>query len=175
MLHSEDGERMSLHNNSTLIKPARPSDLNNGRTMLWKSNPTEDQPMLDSPVQLTQDIGNCSNSKLHSSSMNVERSSISMVTLMLRTETLKFITSTVESTSNGTSSMLMNIQMNQSRVSSTKNSVSTFREISSLSPRWPHTDISNISTPVRSSSRHQTPKSINCGTSIKFQRLSRLE
>jgi hypothetical protein len=40
---SEDGERIPLPNSSTSIALQRPLDLNNGRTMLWKSNPTEDQ------------------------------------------------------------------------------------------------------------------------------------
>jgi hypothetical protein len=40
---SEDGERILLLSNSSLIALQRQSDLNNGRTMLWKFNPMVDQ------------------------------------------------------------------------------------------------------------------------------------
>jgi hypothetical protein len=41
---SEDIERTLLLSNSSSTVPQRPSDLNNGRTTPWKSNPTVDQP-----------------------------------------------------------------------------------------------------------------------------------
>jgi hypothetical protein len=62
---SEDGERMSLHNNSTSTKHQRLSDLNNGRTTPWKSNPTVDQPIFVSHQVSHQDGGKCSNGKHH--------------------------------------------------------------------------------------------------------------
>jgi hypothetical protein len=40
---SEDGEKTLQLSNTTLIALLRQSDLNNGKTTPWKSNPTEDQ------------------------------------------------------------------------------------------------------------------------------------
>lgn len=62
-LPSRDGERMSLDNNTTSMRFQRLSDHNNGKTMLWKSNPTVDLTTSDSHLVSTLDGGNCSNSK----------------------------------------------------------------------------------------------------------------
>jgi hypothetical protein len=44
MFGSEDGERILQLNNSSSTAHLRPSDPSNGRTTLWKSNLTVDQP-----------------------------------------------------------------------------------------------------------------------------------
>jgi hypothetical protein len=58
--HLTDMSREETTNNGHSTVSIRQSDLTTGRTMLWKSNPTEDQPMLDALPQSTQDGGNSS-------------------------------------------------------------------------------------------------------------------
>ena len=73
-LHSTDMSREETTNNGSSTALTRQSDLTTGRTMPWKSNPTEDQPMLDALPQSTQDGGNSSNMKEVTLSMSKERS-----------------------------------------------------------------------------------------------------
>ena len=133
---------MSLHNNSTSIKLQRPSDLNNGKTMLWKFNPMEDQQILDSPQVSHQDGGNSSSMMELSSPMKKERLWTFQVTLMLNKETSKSTRSTEKQTSNGMSSMLMNGRVNLSRENSMKNLVYTLKEISTSFHKCQATNIS---------------------------------
>ena len=92
---------MSLHNNSTSMQLARLSDLNNGRTMQWKSKVTANLLMLDSLAVSALDGGNSGDLMVHSLSMNKERYLTLMEVLMLRTETLEHTLSMEESTNNG--------------------------------------------------------------------------
>jgi hypothetical protein len=71
-----DGPRVELHNSSHSTMLTRPSDLYNGRTMLLKSNPMEDQAMSTSPQVSTQDGGNSSDMKVPLSPMRKERYSM---------------------------------------------------------------------------------------------------
>ena len=48
--------REETTNNGSSTVSIRQSDLTTGRTMLWKSNPTEDQPMSDALLPSTQKI-----------------------------------------------------------------------------------------------------------------------
>jgi hypothetical protein len=43
----EDGEETQLPNNSTLIQSQRQSDLNSGRTMVWKFKAMEEAQTLE--------------------------------------------------------------------------------------------------------------------------------
>jgi hypothetical protein len=81
-----------------------------------------------------QDGGNSGDTKVPILSTKKERSSMSQEPKMMKTETSLPGTSIRETTRNGTSSMLMNIQKSQPRVNSTKTSVSTLKDhsISSL-------------------------------------------
>jgi len=98
---SKDGERMSQHNNTSSIMLIRLSDLNSGRTMPWKSNPTADQPTFISHQALTQDGGNSSNIKMVTLLTRKQRSLKFKETLMLRIETSLLETRMVRSISNG--------------------------------------------------------------------------
>jgi len=85
----EDIERTSLHNNTSSIMSPRLLDLNNGRTMPWKSNPTEDQPIFISYQISNPDGGNSSDSRMDSLSTRKERLWMLQVVLMLSKETSK--------------------------------------------------------------------------------------
>jgi len=65
---------------------------------------------------------------------------------MLRAETSLYGPNTRDSTNNGTSSMLMNIQMNQERENSMRDSDSTSKDHSTLSHNLTHIDTSTSST-----------------------------
>jgi hypothetical protein len=73
MLSLRNGERTLLANNTTLMEFQELSDLNNGRTMPWKSNPTVVQPTYDSHQALIQDGGNSSRKMEPSLLMKKER------------------------------------------------------------------------------------------------------
>jgi hypothetical protein len=58
-----DGLREETTNNGHSTALIRQSDLTTGRTMLWKSNQTEDHPTLDALLPSTQDGGNSGDTK----------------------------------------------------------------------------------------------------------------
>jgi len=72
--------------------------------------------------------------------MRKERSWKFKVEKMLKTETLLLETKDHNFTNNGTSSMLMNTKKNQRKVSSTKSSVCTLTELSTLFLNFLKTD-----------------------------------
>lgn len=86
ILLSRDGETMFQHSNSILMKSARLSDLNNGRTMLLKFNPTADQTTSELHQVSLQDGGSCLNFKDNSLSMKEARFSMFKVEMMLKTQ-----------------------------------------------------------------------------------------
>jgi hypothetical protein len=142
-LSSRDGERMFLVNNTTSTRCQRLSDLNNGRTMQWKFNPTVDLTTSVSHLASTLDGGNYSNSKKeHMLSIRKERLLKYQEDLITKTKTLSSVTKIPRLNRDGKSSMLMSIQLNQLKENSTRNSVSMLREISTLYLHWIHTDIS---------------------------------
>jgi hypothetical protein len=161
-----DTPREDLDNNSTSMEFQELSDLNNGRTMPWKSNPMVEAPTLDSPLASILDGGNSSKRKVHSLSMREERFWMSQVDLMMKTETFKSSTNTERSTNNGKLSMLINTQTSQSRESLTQISVCMLRETSMLYQNLRATDISISSTTETWSSRLQMEERLKCGTSI---------
>jgi hypothetical protein len=114
----------------------------------------------------TQDGGNCSRKRVNSLSMRKERSLMCKVVLMLKTETSLCTTSMVRLIRDGRSSMLMNTLMSQPRVNSTRSSDFTLKEISTLSPNFPQTDILILSTTGTWSSRLEMEESHRSGTSI---------
>jgi len=77
---------MFQHSNSILMKSARLSDLNNGRTMLLKFNPTADQTTSELHQVSLQDGGSCLNFKDNSLSMKEARFSMFKVEMMLKTQ-----------------------------------------------------------------------------------------
>jgi hypothetical protein len=139
---SEDSDKTILDNNFSLIALPRPSDLRSGPTMLWKSKAMERTITLDSPVASPQDGGNCSDSKVTTLLMREERLWMYQELKMMSKETSSCGESIKDLTSNGTSSMLMNIQKTQSKVNSARNSVCTLRDHSTLSLNSTHTDTS---------------------------------
>jgi hypothetical protein len=60
-------------NSSTLMEYQEPSDLNNGRITLSKSNPTEEALISDLLLLSTQDGGNSSEKMVPSSSTREEK------------------------------------------------------------------------------------------------------
>ena len=162
-----DGERTLLPKLGPTTALIRPSEATTGRTMLSKSNPMEDQPTLDAHPLSTQDGGNCSNSKAHKLSTRKERSGMSKEESMVRTRTSKYSTRMERLTSNGMLSILMNTKLNQLRVSSTKDSVFTLRETSTLSQHFHQEDILILSLTKTLLSRLEMEESPNFGTSTK--------
>ena len=110
---SIDTKPETLDNNSSSIKRARTSTPSNGRTTVWQLKAMVNHPTLDSVVTADQDGGISLDIKTTTSLMNKERSWTLTETKMKRTETSLSGISTTISTSNGMSSMLINIQRNQ--------------------------------------------------------------
>ena len=127
-----DIERMLLHNSSSSTMSPRLSDHNNGRTMPWKSNQTEDHPTSDLHQASLQDGGRCSECKEHTLLTIKERSWTFQVPKILKTETSKSGKRTLILVNNGMSSMLMNTQRSQRRENSMNSSVSMLIETSTL-------------------------------------------
>ena len=118
-------------NNGTLMKYPRLSRVNNGSHIHLIFKEMEPLPILDAQLQ-TQDGGKCSNMRDNLLPTRKERSFTSRVMSMLKIETLKLKTRTMESTSNGILYTLMNGRVNQERESLTRSSVSTLIEPSML-------------------------------------------
>jgi hypothetical protein len=133
-LPSRDGERMSHNNNSTLMRLQRQLDPRHGRTMVCKSNPTEIHQTSDSHQLSNPDGGNCSDSKKENSlSMKKERSLKYQEDSIMRTKTSLLPTRMERSNRDGESSTRTNIQKNQRKENSMRNSVFMLIEISILS------------------------------------------
>ena len=131
MLPSRDGERMSNNNNGTLMKSPRPSRTTTGSLTHLTSKATEDLQISD-VLQLTQDGGNSSNTKMPLSPMRKERLWKFKEMLMLKTETLLSTIKELQSTNNGTLFMQMNGKENQQRVNSIQSSVYLLKDHSIL-------------------------------------------
>ena len=159
--------RTELPKPSSSTELIRSSDQTTGRTMLWKSNPMDQAAISDAHQQSTQDGGNSSRSKVLSLSMNAVKSLMFMVVLMLKTEMFKSTTSMVVSTNNGTSSMLMNIQENQSRESSMKTSDCMLKDHSTSFLNSQSTDTLILSTIRTLLSRLETEERVKSGGSTK--------
>jgi hypothetical protein len=105
--------REDLDNNSSSMVSPEQSDLNNGKTTLSKSNPMVEVQTLGSPPLLTQDGGNSSKKMEPSLLTREERLWMLLVVLIMKTKISRSTISTEESTNNGKSFMLINIQKNQ--------------------------------------------------------------
>jgi hypothetical protein len=102
-----DGERMLKHNNGSLMEFQRPSRTTTGNLTHLISNQMEDLQTSD-VLQLTQDGGNSSDTKIPLSPMKKERFWKFKEILMQKTETSLLETKELQSTNNGTLFMLMN-------------------------------------------------------------------
>jgi hypothetical protein len=165
MSGSRDGEIMLEINNGTSMKFQRPSRTTTGNHTHLTSNQMVTAATSD-VLLLTQDGGNYSDTKDLKSSTREERFLKFKVELMLKTETSWLIAKTTKlSTNNGISSMLINGRENQLRDNSIRDSVSTLREISTLSQNFQTTDTLISSTTETWSSRFQTAEEPKSGTS----------
>ena len=130
--------------NGDSMRNQRQSLTSTGPTTLWKFMEMVDIHMSDPQPQRTPDGGNCSRLKENTSEPSKKvRTSTSMfkVPLILKEDTSNVTKPrTVRFINNGMLSTLMNIQMNQPRVNSTKTSVSMLKDHSTLSLPSHHTD-----------------------------------
>jgi hypothetical protein len=124
------------------MKSQRPSRTTTGNLTHLISKATVEALTLGA-LLLTQDGGRCSDLKVAMLSTIKERYWKSKEAMTMRTETLVSTIETTRSTSNGILSTLINGRVNQPRVNSTRDSVFTLKEISTL---FQHSQVENTST-----------------------------
>lgn len=156
------------HNNGYLTRPGLSNQLPI-RDIAWAFRAKEEAILSELRVQ-TQDGGRCSDITMETLSTRKERSLMFTVDLTWKTDKSLCGTSTMVSTNNGTSSMLMNKSQSQRRVKWVQNGASLSRDHSTLYQRWRKTDIWPNSHPQGMlSSRLQTVTNLRSSTSTRNQ------